>query len=556
MKSIFASLLGIVFVFSACKTPQSVTASPGKAPFLWENANVYFLLTDRFQNGNPANDVNFGRTAPSATLRGFMGGDLTGITRKIKDGYFDRLGTTAIWLTPIVEQIHGQVNEGSGDTYGFHGYWTRDWTRLDPNFGTEKDLADFVDQAHRRSIRVIMDVVINHTGPVTAQDPGWPMDWVRTAPKCTYKNRETTVTCTLVENLPDLKTESDAVTQLPPFLLEKWKQEGRLERELAELEAFFLRTGYPRAPRFYVIKWLTDLVRKYGIDGFRCDTAKHTEETVWAELRQEADLAFSDWKKSHPRKVLDNNGFYMVGEVYDYNLANGRLYDYGDRKVDFYSNGFNALINFGLKGEANNPGYEAVFSKYSTLLNGPLQGRTVLNYLHSHDDGSPFDRPRERPFEAGTKLLLCPGGAQVYYGDETARALSATGAEGDANLRTFMNWDELASNATRNGYRIQEVLAHWQKLGQFRRAHPAVGAGLHTMLSAQPYLFKRMYQRGGYTDAVIVGLDLPKGRKELSMSGVFADGTTIQDYYSGQKLLVTAGKVIVDSSYGIVLLGK
>lgn len=556
MKFLFALVFAFFFALTACKTPQSAAGKQASTPFLWENANVYFLLTDRFQNGNPANDVNFGRSASTATLRGFMGGDLAGITQKLQDGYFDRLGTTAIWFTPVVEQVHGPVDEGSGVTYGFHGYWTKDWTRLDPNFGTEQDLAAFVEQAHQRGIRVVFDVVINHTGPVTAQDPVWPMDWVRTTPKCTYKNQETTVTCTLVDNLPDIKTESNTVTQLPAYLLEKWKKEGRLEREVAELDAFFLRTGYPRAPRFYIIKWLTDLVRKYGVDGFRCDTAKHTEETVWAELRKEADLAFRDWKKAHSGKVLDNNDFYMVGEVYDYNIANGRLYDFGDRKVDFFSQGFTSLINFGLKYDAASPGYEAVFSKYSALLHGPLQGRTVLNYLHSHDDGSPFDRPRTRPFEAGTKLLLCPGGAQVYYGDETARPLLVTGAQGDANLRSFMNWEELTGNATRNGYRVQEVLAHWQKLGQFRRAHPSVGAGLHTMLSAQPYLFKRTYQAGGFTDVALVGLDLPKGKKDIPVSGVFTDGMTIRDYYSGQTLQVSAGKVSVTSEFGIVLLGK
>ncbi len=556
MKSFFALFFALLFTLSACKSPQSAAGSASNTPFLWENANIYFLLTDRFQNGNPANDLNFGRSAPSATLRGFMGGDMAGITQKIKEGYFDRLGTTAIWLTPVVEQVHGQVNEGSGATYGFHGYWAKDWTRLDPNFGTEADLATFISQSHQHGIRVVFDVVINHTGPVTKEDPVWPGDWVRTSPKCTYKNQETTMTCTLVENLPDIKTESNAETPLPPALLAKWKQEGRLEKELAELDAFFARTGYPRAPRFYIIKWLTDLVRKYGIDGFRCDTAKHTEETVWAELRKEADLAFSDWKKNNPRKVLDNNGFYMVGEVYDYNVANGRMYDFGDRKVDFFANGFNSLINFGLKWEAADPGYEKVFAKYSALLQGPFQGRTILNYMDSHDDGSPFDRTRSKPFETGTKLLLCPGGAQVYYGDETARSLQAEGAEGDANLRTFMNWDELASNATRNGYRVQEVLAHWQKLGQFRRAHPAVGAGLHTMLSAQPYVFKRTYQRGTYTDMVVVGLDLPKGRKEITVSGVFADGTNVRDYYSGKMLPVSAGRVVVDSEFSIVLLGK
>ncbi|HNL40304.1 MAG TPA: alpha-amylase family glycosyl hydrolase, partial [Saprospiraceae bacterium] len=189
MKRILAFFVLLALLAAACRGPRSAAAmAGGKAPFFWENATVYFLLTDRFQNGNLNNDTNFGRKLPCAPGRGFMGGDIAGITRHIRAGYFDSLGVDAIWLTPVVEQIHGQVDEGSGKTYGFHGYWAKDWTALDPNFGTEKELAEMVEAAHRRGIRVILDVVINHTGPVTDQDPIWPSDWVRNSPKCTYKD--------------------------------------------------------------------------------------------------------------------------------------------------------------------------------------------------------------------------------------------------------------------------------------------------------------------------------------------------------------------------------
>ena len=516
---------------------------------------MYFMMTDRFNNGNRKNDVNFGRTAPTAKLRGFMGGDIQGITKKIEDGYFDKLGITAIWFTPIMEQVHGFVDEGTGATYGFHGYWTKDWTCLDPNFGTASDLAELVEKAHRHGIRIVLDVVINHTGPVAKQDPVWPSGWVRTAPKCVYEGYASTVNCTLVENLPDIKTESDQPVDLPPFLVAKWKKEGRLEQEVAELDAFFKRTGYPRAPRFYIIKWLTDYIRKYGVDGYRCDTAKHIEESVWSELRKEADIAFRDWKNAHPGKVLDNNEFYMVGEVSGYNISSGRFYDFGDRKVDFYNYGFNSLINFEFKGDKEN-NLEAFFSKYASMLHGPLKGKGVLNYVSSHDDGGPYDKQRTKPIESGTRLLLCPGSAQIYYGDETARPLDIPGTEGDATLRSFMNWDELAANATRNGFQVKDVLAHWQKLGRFRKAHPAVGAGQHTMLSEKPYVFKREFRSSGYTDAVVVGLDLPKGNKVVDVHGVFPDGTQVTDYYSGKKLVVAGGKVAADSEFGIVLLGK
>ena len=267
-----------------------------------------------------------------------MGGDLQGIIQKVDEGYFDRLGITAIWFTPVVEQIRGVVDEGTGATYGYHGYWAKDWTRLDPNFGTEKDLARLIKKAHRRGIRIIMDAVINHTGPVTGQDPVWPDSWVRTGPPCKFTSYETTVNCTLVKNLPDIKTESNMDVPLPPMLIEKWRREGRLEQEQAELDAFFKRTGYPRAPRFYIMKWLTDYVRKYGVDGYRCDTAKHTEESVWAEFQKESEKAFQDWKRKHPGQVLDNNKFFLVGEVYNYGASGGRLFDFGDKRVDFFDN--------------------------------------------------------------------------------------------------------------------------------------------------------------------------------------------------------------------------
>lgn len=528
--------------------------APLEIPFLWENANIYFLLTDRFNNGDPSNDVNFDRTGETAKLRGFEGGDIKGVIQKIEDGYFDRLGISALWMTPWFEQIHGGTDEGTGKTYGFHGYWISDWTSMDPNFGTEEDLSKLVETAHDHGIRVVMDVIINHTGPVTELDPVWPDEWVRTAPQCTYQDYESTVTCTLVKNLPDIRTESDQEVELPPQLLEKWAREGRLEQEMADLDAFFARTGYPRAPRFYIIKWLTDFIRKYGIDGYRLDTAKHIEEEIWSELRKEAQTALADWKQLYPDKVLDDNDFYMVAEVYGYGISGGRLFGFGDREVDFFAHGIDAMINFEFK-ESAKMSYEELFASYSDKLHGPLKGVGVLNYLSSHDDGGPFDKERMKPLEAGTKLLLSPGASQVYYGDESSRELVIPGTHGDATLRSFMNWEEIESNVLRNGLPIAEVLLHYQKLGQFRRDHPSVGAGKHQMISEEPYLFSRVYEEEEYTDRVVAGLDLKPGKKSIEVNGLFEEGTVLRDYYSGQKVPVKGGRVTVDSPYNMVLLG-
>ncbi len=554
MKKIFTILISLAFIVGCDLNNKPLGEHKAiKPPFLWENVTIYFLLTDRFYNGNRENDVNFDRTGETVAMRGFQGGDIAGITQKIEDGYFTDLGVTAIWFTPVVEQIHGIVDEGTGNTYGYHGYWTKDWTAIDPNFGNEADLSRLVEAAHSRGIRIVLDVVLNHTGPVTDVDPQWPDSWVRTEPQCTYQNMESTVSCTLVKNLPDVRTETNESVELPQFLLDKWKSEGRLEKELKELDDFFSRTGYPRAPKYYIIKWLTDYIRKYGVDGFRVDTAKHTEASVWADLYSEAVAAFKRWKETNPEKVLDQNDFFMMGEVYGYNISSGRLYDYGDQKVDFFENSFHSLINFQFKEDAKND-FEAIFSKYDQQLSSSLKGKSVVNYLASHDDGSPFDINRENPMDAGTKLLLSPGIAQIYYGDETSRPLVIEGANGDANLRSFMNWDELLQNQQRGGFEIKTVLAHWQKLGRFRAEHPAIGAGKHAMISTTPYFFSRTYESAGYSDKVLVGLDLETGEKTIPATGTFSDGQSVLDSYSGQTGVVVSGQIVLDTPFSIVLI--
>ncbi len=512
---------------------------------------MYFLLTDRFYNGSSTKKTYLNRNKTASKLRGFEGGNIKGISAKIDEGYFDNLGINVIWLTPVVEQIHDGVDEGTGLTYGFHGYWTRDWTALDPNFGTKEDLAAMVAKAHAKGIRVMLDGVINHTGPVTEVDSVWPSDWVRTGPQCTYDNYKNTTECTLVANLPDIKTESTTEVQLPLFLIEKWKKEGRYDQEVAELDAFFKRTNYPRLPKYYIIKWLTDYIVDFGIDGYRCDTVKHTEEVVWKDFQLQCQYAFDIWKTKNPSKVLDNNSFYTLAEVYNYGISSGQDFNFPDRKVNYFQNGFNNMINFEFKWDAKG-NYESIFSKYSDKLNGDLKGYSVLNYVSSHDDGSPFDPKREKTIDSGTKLLLSPGISQVYYGDETGRSLVIDGANGDATLRSNMNWNDIETNSD-----TQKTLLHWQKLGQFRRNHPAVGAGLHKQISTgKDYVFSRLFTKENFNDVVVVGLDLPKGQKEIYVDNLFSEGSKIKDAYSGQTAVVTNGKVAIDTEFGIVLLEK
>jgi alpha-amylase len=546
-----------LFLIVSCTSNKQVNENSEseniQAPFLWENATVYFMLTDRFNNGDPSNDTPLGRKQDGGPLRSFMGGDLKGITLKIDEGYFRDLGVNVLWITPPIEQIHGFTDEGWGKTYGYHGYWARDWTNIDPNYGTMDDLKEMVKTAHDNGIRVLLDVVLNHTGPVTSTDSQWPDDWVRIEPVCTHDSYEHAVPCALVPNLPDIKTESTMEVDIPAFLKDKWENEGRLDKEIKELEAFFSRTGYPRLPKYYIIKWLIDYVREMGIDGFRVDTAKHLEAYIWGELYKEAVLALDDWRSENPEGKLDDIDFYMVGEVYGYGIQGEFYYDYGDSAVNFFNHDFKALINFSFKADAERDP-EDIFSEYSQILNGPLADYSVMNYVSSHDDGGPFDLNRERVFESATKLMLAPGAVQIYYGDELARTLMAEGTKGDAHLRSFMNWEDLESNAEKNGYKIPDVLDHWQKLGRFRNEHPAVGAGVHEMISSEPYLFSRKLNRHGITDRVLICIGNPD--QSLNVKDLFEDGTKLKDYYSNDIYTVSNGQIDLVMNQELYLLGK
>mgnify|MGYP000040863362 CR=1 FL=1 len=147
------------------------------------------------------------------------------------------------------------------------------------------------------------------------------------------------------KNYFDIKTENNTEVELPDALLAKWKSEGRLSAELDELELFFNRTGCARTSKSYIIKWLTDYITDYGIDGYRVDTVKHTEEFVWQEFKVACDYAFDQYKKNNAAKVLDDNDFYLVGEVYNYAISHGKAFDFGDKRVNYFDKAFNSLIN-------------------------------------------------------------------------------------------------------------------------------------------------------------------------------------------------------------------
>jgi len=492
--------------------------APATASFSWRNATVYFVVTDRFYNGDPTNDGAYGRIKDGQSEIGtFHGGDFVGLTQKLD--YLADLGVTAIWVTPPVEQVHGWVGGGSAGDFqhwAYHGYWAQDFTRIDAALGTEAELKAFVDAAHARGIRVLLDVVMNHPGYGTMRDladyvpgvlssgwdtwtpgPGqnwfkyndlfinyaspdwagwWGVDWIRAGLGGGYTGAGSDDYTSSLSGLPDFKTESTKVVSLPPFLTHK-----------ADTGAVAIAGA---TVRDYLVKWHTDWVRKLGIDGFRCDTAKNVELASWAALKQAGVAALADWKAQHPADKLDDAPFFMVGEAFGH----------GPVRDAYYDNGFDALINFSFQSvERANVGQwpltDDAYAAIATGLGDPTFN--VMSYLSSHDTflffhGMGEDRTKQN--EAGTALLLAPGAVQVFYGDESGRRFGPTGSDTTAGTRSDMNWGSVDTT----------VHDHWRKVATFRKRHPAVGGGTHQALTAtKAYAFSRTLGTGASQDAVV-----------------------------------------------------
>lgn len=569
------------------KTPQVVRDEY----FTWKNANIYFVLTDRFYNGDTSNDNSYHRKRLSgdADVATFHGGDIKGLTQKLD--YLDKLGVNAIWITAPYEQMHGWTG-GKNDAfphYAFHGYYALDWTYMDRNMGTIQDMKDFVTEAHKRGIRVVMDIVMNHTGYSTLDDgvdydfgnfngtpqAGWVPSgkpysmwsesneisfnadeqgkwgnwwgpWVRAfgdrswAPNAGFAPEGGSDYTKPLAGLPDIVTERTSPVEIPPFLKMKWAAEKGGEYDnyrLPNLEGW--RTDSKGAPADYLINWLAGWVEYFGIDGFRCDTAKHLEKSRWKQLKNACNQALNNWRNSDRADEYAmgwDEDFWMTGEAFGW--------DHGDVGY-FTEGGFDSMINFAFNSSEGSQGRTPSTSDwkyYANYCNSP-NGRQVLNYVSSHDTG--LHRPGDQK-KVATMLLLCPGGAQIYYGDETSRPYMSSNCGGDQSMitRSDFNWDAV-DNADNK---------HWQTIGQFRRRNAAVGAGTQTDLGSDTY--GRKFSEGEYSNAVVIKLNTSAGQTyTVSVGDHFADGTKVMDgYNTANTATVTGGKVTIAASGPVLLL--
>ncbi|MFC5079875.1 Alpha-amylase precursor [Vibrio thalassae] len=467
--------------------------------FNYRNANIYFVMVDRFKDSDPEATQPYGRQKDGKQEIGtFHGGDLKGITGKLD--YIKSLGTNVIWLSPIVEQVHGFVgggDSGSFPFYAYHGYWARDFTKIDESFGDDEDLRQLVTEAHKRGMKVLLDAVINHPGysnladiqfdhlrVVKSSKPlpknwsqwipkegenwhsyhtnidyhsqnwinWWGSDWIRTGLPGYDKPGSSDTTLSLA-GLPDFKTESTKTVQPPPFLL---ANPGT--RVVA-------RDNYTVAD--YLIEWQTDWVKRFGIDGYRVDTVKHVEGDVWKRLKAEATTSLEQWRSKHN---VTGHPFWMMGEVWGHSAY----------RSPYFDDGFDALINFDMqkkldKGAACFSQMAKTYQHYADEIQRSADFNPV-SYMSSHDTELFFSRFKDYNLQrnAANALLLSPGAIQIYYGDEIGRNIGPYADDFHQGTRSDMIWDLSMDK--------QKLLEHWKTIGQFRDRHPAVGAGKHTQL--------------------------------------------------------------------------
>ena len=138
------------------KVQAKSVASNSAITTKWQDDIIYFIFTDRFSNGDKSNDINVQANNP----QGYHGGDLQGVINKLD--YIKDLGATTIWITPPMDNRDEAFKVSSGDMYGYHGYWTKDFYKVDEHLGDMKKMQELVTKAHAKGMKVLIDIVMNH----------------------------------------------------------------------------------------------------------------------------------------------------------------------------------------------------------------------------------------------------------------------------------------------------------------------------------------------------------------------------------------------------------
>ena len=452
--------------------------------FDWDEAVVYFMMTDRFFDGNESNNTASGTDTYGDNPGLYHGGDFAGVTAKLD--YLQDLGVNTIWLTPIVKNIAGVTvtDEGSEDVpynAAYHGYWASDFTKLNPTMGTTEEFKTMISEAHKRGMRIMVDIVVNHAG---------------------------------------YGTEST----FADMLRDKSVSEGDIKSWQSGLPDFATEKAEVRAK---LVEWQTSWMKDYGVDYFRVDTVKHVDSTTWAAL------------KNSTTEV--NPSFKMIGEYYGAGyasngstLGSGQMdadldFDFNDQATSFVSGNISSVEKF-------------LSARNSALNNAYMTGQ----FLSSHDEdgfkaslmnGKKYteDEATSAALVAATLQLTAKGIPVIYYGEEV-------GLSGLNNYPYQTNrYDMDFSKATKDNVTYQ----HYKNLLSIRNAYTDVFArGSRTVVAGSDEEGYDVVSRSYGGTTLYVGMNIKDTAKEVKVPVSLAAGTEVKDLYSGATYTVGSDKTV------------
>jgi glycosidase len=431
---------------------------------------IYFVMPDRYKDGDKKNNDNGGFNTSLTAF--YHGGDLKGLTGTCEPGddglaRIKSLGFTAVWLTPLVTQ-----QEAIGAGSGYHGYWGVDFLNVDPHLGTNADMLEFSKCAKKLGLKIVLDVVTNHTGDVikylgnspyipaefkNLKNPAWLNDLnnyhnVGDVGRCWGNGN-----CTKLGDfygLDDLATEK-------PVVYKGWAD------------------VYGR--------WIS----KYGISAFRVDTARHVD-----------DKFFKNWSPliKTTAKKSGIKDFTVFGEVFDYSTLNLMTYVRQNKIETVLDFPFQAKATEYASGYSNAPTLSALFENDDYYISAQSSPSNLVTFLGNHDVGrvgyiiankriQPVDQLLPRTNLANALMYLSRGIPVVYYGDEVGMTGSNSGKDQFARQDMFQTDVELWKNEIRvggspigngNAFAVTSqspVAKYLIRLAEIRKSNPALANG-------------------------------------------------------------------------------
>jgi len=502
------------------QVPDDAASASAESQRLSQDEIIYFVLPDRFANGDGANDTG-GYPADRLTSgfdpahKGFYhGGDLKGLTEKLD--YIEGLGVTAIWFAPIFKNKPVQGPTGD-ESAGYHGYWVTDFTQVDPHFGTNDEFKAFVDAAHARGMKVYMDIITNHTADVIQYaggdyayrskadfpystrggpegepiNPGFAGD-EDSSPENWAKLVDPGFAYTPV--IP----EGEREIKVPAWLNDpiyyhnrgnsEWWGESSVYGDFAGLDD--LATENPR-----VVAGMIDIfgswIDRFGIDGFRIDTVKHVNPEFWQAFVP------AMLERAEAKGIAD---FLIFGEVYVESPTPGPLAVYTKRDelpsvLDFH---FQSAVREVVAKGASPEVLATLFDGDWTYEGGREVALRLPTFLGNHDmgrfsmfvrEGNPEADNAEllaRTMLGHAMLLTVRGIPTIYYGDEQGFVSDGNDQLARENMfasrvDAYNDNDLLGTDATTagenydTGHPLYRTIA---RLSAVRSANPALRRGL------------------------------------------------------------------------------